>query len=343
MTSPSVIRVALNICLQPPACFFRTYKDVELSSAAASKRDKLPKHLSANLDLNADDILPPRVITESTEHIDNSDKNKNESMIQFAMQACIARYVPRSEILLTEDAVKAVNAEWRGLRTARWSSTDTNDMDMQGAWNEEDVMEYDDAVAKANNLGETWHFGRLLELCIEKGSGLPVVYEGRKWKGRVVFQGDQVRAQNYEVAIFSDMASQPATLDASAAADSYCLIEGNDTEVANAVQAYIQARLRGACTTYVHIPYHQWPKKWKEANGGKGMRKPLCPLSLALYGHPQSGAFWEEPADAKLKSGDWETIGAWSSCLCYPRLDCPLVLYVDDFNLSGPKDNLKEA
>ena len=94
------------------------------------------------------------------------------------------------------------------------------------------------------------------------------------------------------------MASQPATLEASAAADFYGLLEDNDTEVADAVQAYIQARLKGDNKTMVHIPWHQWPQKWKDAD----MKRPVCPLNLALYGHPQSGAFWEEHAESKLLS-----------------------------------------
>lgn len=145
-------------------------------------------------------------------------------MIQFALQACVARSVPRSEMRLNKDAMAAMNAEWMRLRTAQWSSQDNNTMDVVGCWDETLVMEYGDVVEEANRLNETWHFGRLLELCVETSSELPEREKNRKWKGRVVLQGDQVRTQNYEVAVFSDMASQPATLEASAAADFYRLL-----------------------------------------------------------------------------------------------------------------------
>ena len=217
--------------------------------ALAASKVQACETLDAKIALDQNDILPPRVVTVPTEHIDNSDKLSKQSMIQFAMQACVARSVPRSEMLKNADAKAAMQSEWSRLRSAKWSSKDNDIMDMTGAWDEANVMEYDDAVKEANWLGQTWHFGRLLELCVEKGSELPKGDKNRKWKGRVVFQGDQVRTQNYEVAIFSDMASQPATLEASAAADFYGLLEGNDTEVADAVQAYIQAR----SVSYTHL------------------------------------------------------------------------------------------
>ena len=321
--------------------YYPTHKDLEIALAAS--KIKVTQSLAAKIETDQDDILPPRVVTVPTEHIDNSDKLTKQSMIQFALQACVARMVPRSEMLRNYDAKAAMTKEWTRLRTAKCSSKDNNVMDMTGAWDEVNVMEYEDAVRMANDLGQTWHFGRLLEFCVEKGSELPKGDKNRKWNGRVVFQGDQVRIQNYEIAVFSDMASQPATLEASAAAELFGLLDGNDTEVADAVQAYIQARLRGENKTYVHIPYHQWPDQWKKANGGKGMRRPVCELKLALYGHPQSGAFWEEHAEQKLLSEGWTTIDAWPSCYGHEKLKTFLVLYVEDFKISKPKSSLKEA
>ena len=87
------------------------------------------------------------------------------------------------------------------------------------------------------------HFGRLFKIGVEKGSELPVGHKDRKWKGRVVFQGSAVLNQNFEIAVFSEMASQPATLESSACADAYgCLLGGQPT--------------------WVRLPKHQWPQKW---------------------------------------------------------------------------------
>ena len=65
------------------------------------------------------------------------------------------------------------------------------------------------------------HFGRLVDICVEKGYELPSGHKERRWKGRVVFQGKTVINQNSEIAMFTEMASQPATLEASAAADAF--------------------------------------------------------------------------------------------------------------------------
>ena len=63
------------------------------------------------------------------------------------------------------------------------------------------------------------HFGRLFDICVEKGYELPSGHKERKWKGRVVFQGNNVLTQDYELAVFTEMANQPATMEASACAD----------------------------------------------------------------------------------------------------------------------------
>ena len=55
---------------------------------------------------------------------------------------------------------------------------------------------------------------------------------------------------------------------------------------ADAEQAYIQAELRGT-ETWVELPKEAWLKSWS------GMLRPVCPLKLALYGHPDAGGHWE--------------------------------------------------
>eukprot|EP00972_Heterocapsa_arctica_P101389 14942994-Heterocapsa_arctica.AAC.1 len=56
-------------------------------------------------------------------------------------------------------------------------------------------------------------------MCVEKNSELPAGHPKRKFKGRVVFQGNRVTNQNWEAAIFQDLGSCPATMEASRAAD----------------------------------------------------------------------------------------------------------------------------
>ena len=58
------------------------------------------------------------------------------------------------------------------------------------------------------------HIGSLHELCVEKGSELPKGDPGRKYKGRVVFLGDRVKDGVGDSAIFSELSSSPASMDA---------------------------------------------------------------------------------------------------------------------------------
>ena len=99
-----------------------------------------------------------------------------------------------------------------------------------------------------------------------------------------MLQGNNVRDPNFDVALFQDLGSSPATMEAGKAADAYGLMPGNATQQADATQAYTQSKL-GGVQTWVSLPEEEWPPAWA------GMKDPVCPLVLALYGHPDSGGF----------------------------------------------------
>ena len=94
------------------------------------------------------------------------------------------------------------------------------------------------------------------------------------------YQGNRVVNQSREAALFQDLGSSPATLDASRAADAYGCVPGHDTEIADAEQAYIQADLKGT-PSWVCLP----PEARTEIAKVVQLRK-------ALYGHPDSATFW---------------------------------------------------
>jgi hypothetical protein len=77
-------------------------------------------------------------------------------------------------------------------------------------------------------------------------------------------------------------------VEASSWADCYGCFLGYWTEIADAVQAYIQAKLKGE--VWVSLPEGMWPPEWSRM----GIRKPVVRLIKALYGHPDSGTAWEE-------------------------------------------------
>eukprot|EP00969_Alexandrium_andersonii_P079096 3488591-Alexandrium_andersonii.AAC.1 len=80
--------------------------------------------------------------------------------------------------------------------------------------------------------------GYLFGICVEKNSELEKRDPLRKFKYRVVFQGNRVVDQNYDAAIFQDLGSTPATLEASRVADAYGAQQGHFAEIADADQAY---------------------------------------------------------------------------------------------------------
>ena len=60
-----------------------------------------------------------------------------------------------------------------------------------------------------------------------------------------VFQGNQVQDESWEIAMFQELSSCPATMEASKAADIFGMLEGHKTMQSDAAQAYTQSKLGG--------------------------------------------------------------------------------------------------
>ena len=130
----------------------------------------------------------------------------------------------------------------------------------------------------------------MFPICVVKHSEDAALIQ---YKGRVVFQGNNVRDEFGLHALFPDQCSGASFMTASRCMDAISLLRGCAGQQPDAPQAYVQAPLGtgpGGETqkTYVEIPRDQWPKHWI----GK-YKDPVCPLVLALYGHPLSGTYWE--------------------------------------------------
>ena len=74
------------------------------------------------------------------------------------------------------------------------------------------------------------NFGYLFGICVEKGSELPDGHPLKKYKYRVVFQGNRVVNQDWDAATFEDLGSSPATLESSRACDLYGCAPGHDIQ-----------------------------------------------------------------------------------------------------------------
>ena len=61
--------------------------------------------------------------------------------------------------------------------------------------------------------------------------------------------------------------------------------------------------------TYVSLPRAWWPQEWID----KGYKNPVCPLRLALYGHPKAGDLWHKKLESILLKNGFETVDDWPS------------------------------
>ncbi len=236
--------------------------------------------------------------------------------------ALVARPVGKRELAATPKAQEAMQKEWGRLVAEK-------------VWDLSSVQEWDVVARLAREKGQTVQFGHVLGNCVEKNSQLPEGHANRKIKGRVALRGNRVVDQNWEAAVFRDLGSSPAAMEAGRRADCYVCFPGHDVEIADAVQAFIQAKLTTAC--WVCLPREASPRN----AGWERFRRPAVRLDKALHGHPDSGTTWEEHCDKHVKSIGFSPIGEeWPSVCFHDTWKLLLVIYVDDFKLAGPKRSL---
>ena len=92
------------------------------------------------------------------------------------------------------------------------------------------------------------HFGRIFEICSQKGSELPDGDPNKKWKGRSVFQGNRVHDEHHDHALFAELGSSPASMESGKILDAYGSQPGYSKQQADAKQAYTQALFEGITT-----------------------------------------------------------------------------------------------
>jgi hypothetical protein len=152
----------------------------------------------------------------------------------------VARSVGQAEVRREPEAQAALNKEWEKLEKA-------------GCWDLSSVQEWHGVAQAAQKSGTKVHVGRVAALCTEKNSELPRGSAGRMYKGRVVFLGNNVADEQNMAAIFADLGSAPCTMAAGKMIDLVGLFPGYKLTQADAMQAYIQSRLRGT-PTYIWLP-----------------------------------------------------------------------------------------
>eukprot|EP00969_Alexandrium_andersonii_P196742 8691842-Alexandrium_andersonii.AAC.1 len=137
---------------------------------------------------------------------------------------------------------------------------------------------------------------------------------------RIVVQGGRVVDQNNDAAIFQGLGSAPAVLEASR------IVDADGAQSLFRAQAELKVTPPWVC----HPPGQRFGK-------AATMKRPVDRLKKALYGHPGTGAYWEQQRGQHAKSVGSELVGEEGpSCDSRQQLRLLLIICVDDFKLVGP-------
>ena len=209
--------------------------------ATATLHDTGPNvHEPSNQSTNFHSFPCMPCIHQHDHHRDKITTNDGGININKMFNTAVARPVARKEMMENEEARKAMRKEWLGQHAA-------------GVYDFSVVREYDDVVREAKKNGTEVHMARIHGICVEKNYQLPKGNPSRKFKGRGVLLGNQVKNQFWEAAFFQDLGNSPATFEASRWADFYGCLPGHGVKLADAIQAYIQAVLTGP-PCWVELP-----------------------------------------------------------------------------------------
>jgi len=165
-----------------------------------------------------DCVVPAMPMIHEQDDREHRPKLQSHSLFQYAM---VARSLGRKEMLSNEDALNAVRKEWTMLHEKVW--------DVRKVCSKRKVIE------EARRNKKVVQFGRVHALCHEKNEELPLGHPNRKFKGRVVFLGNNVVNQDYESAVFADLGNAPSSLESGRLVDAYGASEGCSSQTADAI------------------------------------------------------------------------------------------------------------
>ena len=112
--------------------------------------------------------------------------------------------------------------------------------------------------------------------------------------------------QNYNYAIFQDLGSSLATLQAAKVVNFFGWLPDHAIEIADAEQACSHADMKGD-PTWACLPPKACPVWWRKKV--PSFRRPVSRLKKALYGYPDGGASSEQNCDAHVQAVGFMPIG----------------------------------
>ena len=204
----------------------------------------------------------------------------------------------------------------------------------KGCWSVDKPVSRRKLKEEARLSGETIHFGDLMSLCHEKHS--EIKKDKPIYKGRVVFRGDNVRDESGYLAAFSEQGTSASHMAAAKMLDAISRLPDCDGENADATSAYTQSTLGGPAT-WIRLPRDRQPTSWRK------FRDPLCRLRLSLYGHPLAGLYWQQHCRKNILKCGFKPVKGWECLFQHPDQQFFLSIYVDDFLLSGSKEEMAKT
>ena len=264
------------------------------------------------------DLSPFSVAMPCVRHVLQHREKDMYATPDIPFSAMVARQITPKEASLIPAACAAAEAErLRLISYKTWSPV---------------PVEYAEAMRTCKRLGKKFNFARIFVIHVIKGS------EGasQKHKARAVFGGNFVTDMFREKVEFEETASSAVAGEGFRSVISLGCQKDWVTEQSDAESAYIQAVLPdGDTCTYVELP-----KGW-ECDAAKGLARPVYKLERALYGHPLAGRVWQDHRNQRLSQVGWTETSKGSSIFRHSKSQARLAIYVDDFVLSAPKDEVK--
>lgn len=160
--------------------------------------------------------------------------------------ATIHKLLTRDEMHSDPKAIQAIKDEGAGVRAKE-------------VWLDSSVMEKSERLALAKSKGKTIHMAEVMPIASIKFWESP---DKRKYKGRLVFRGDQVKDTWGGAAQFGAMYSTPTNTQAINLAVYYGLLKGHKLAAADCTRAFLQALLLMDEETYVVLPKELWLDSW---------------------------------------------------------------------------------
>ena len=158
---------------------------------------------------------------------DKEHRPKDTDWSANFLPAMVHRKIGRAEVRQHPEAQNALDKERKKLEAIP-------------VWDKDHPESWPDVARRARKAGKHVYVGNLMELVTQKHSELSDGDPLKKYKGRIVYRGDDIRDEFFDHALFGDVASAPSSMAASKACDAWGAPPGNATQLSDADSAYIQ-------------------------------------------------------------------------------------------------------